>query len=399
MTTFNEGTLFLLVLLFCSGLMFCQSQRGDDLNSRLENVLLFSTDQVKIAANAVNDSTKFPRSGEPDGTWNTTPSKGWTSGFFPGLAWYLYEYSKDDTLLSIARRWTAGMTPEQFNTRTHDVGFMMYCSYGNGLRLTGNKSYEKILMNSANSLISRFKPVTGCIKSWDWMDNKYPVIIDNMMNLELLFWASKHSGDRKYYDIAVKHAETTMINQFRDDNSTWHVIIYDTTSGMVKERITHQGYSDESAWTRGQAWGIHGYTTTYRETGDQRFLNTAVKAADYYLSRLPDDMIPYWDFDAPNIPDEVRDASAAAITASALIELSTLVDDSLVGKKYFESAKKILFNLSSSNYLAKNSGYQSILLHSTGSKPNKSEVDVPIIYADYYFIEAILRYRKLTGAN
>jgi uncharacterized protein YyaL (SSP411 family) len=324
------------------------------------------------------------------------PSRDWTSGFFSGELWYLYEYTGKDEWLQAARTFNAKMEPEQWNGKTHDMGFKMYCSYGNGYRLTKDETYKNILVQSAKTLSTRFRPITGVMRSWDHSTDKwsFPVIIDNMMNLELLFFATRVTGDSSFHKIAVSHAKTTMKNHFRADNSSYHVLEYDTLTGKVLKKNTHQGYAHESAWSRGQAWGLYGYTMCYRESGDRSFLEQAEKIARYIFAHpnLPKDLIPYWDFNAPAIPDEPRDVSAAAVTASALYELSQY---SRNGKDYLAKANMIVENLAShyTSPVGKNKGF--ILLHSTGSKPANSEVDVPLCYADYYFLEALLRKQKL----
>lgn len=338
-----------------------------------------------------------PRNSEPDGSLHLVPSKDWTSGFFPGELWYLYEYTQNNFWKKKAQQHTDMLEREKMNGKTHDMGFKMYCSYGNGYRLTQDERYKEILLQSARTLATRFKPQAGIIRSWDHSQKKWncPVIIDNMMNLELLFWATKESKDSTFYHIAVSHARTTMKNHFRPDNSCYHVIDYDTISGKVLKKNTHQGFSHESAWSRGQAWALYGYTMCYRETKFPEFLQQAKNVEEYLFKHphMPADYIPYWDFDAPKIPNEPRDASAAAVIASALYELSLY--DSENTKRYKERADKILENLTKSyrSTIGKNNGF--LLLHSTGTKPSNVEVDVPIVYADYYFIEALLRKDKL----
>ena len=321
----------------------------------------------------------------------------WTSGFFPGTLWYVYEYTGKEEWKERAERATALLESEQFNAFDHDVGFKMYCSYGNGYRLTQDERYKEILLQSARTLATRFKPAAGIIRSWDHNKDKWqcPVIIDNMMNLELLFWATRESGDSTYYNIAVNHARTTLKNHFRPDYSCYHVIDYDTITGNVLKKNTHQGLSHESAWSRGQAWALYGYTMCYRETKLPEFLQQAQKVEEYLFNHphMPADLVPYWDFDAPNIPNEPRDASAASVIASALYELSLY--DTENAEKYQKQADKILENLAK-NYrsdMGQNNGF--LLLHSTGTKPTNIEVDVPIVYADYYFIEALMRKDKL----
>jgi unsaturated chondroitin disaccharide hydrolase len=361
--------------------------------------LQFAQAQIGKGLEIFNDTLSFPRTIKPDGTMKGVPSEDWTSGFYSGNLWYLYDYTKDRKWEAAARKWTAGLEKERHNTHTHDLGFMLYNSFGNGYRLTQDPRYKEVLIEGARSLSTRFSPITGCIQSWDHGKWQFPVIIDNMMNLEFLFWATKVTGDSSFYKIAVTHANTTLKNHFRADNSSYHVVDYDTITGKVRERVTAQGYANESAWARGQAWGLYGYTVTYRETKDKRYLEQAVKIADFFLSHpnLPKDMVPYWDFNAPNIPKEERDASAAAIAASGMLELSQYVPN---GKKYFQAAEKILTSLGSPAYRADlGSNANFLLKHSVGHKPAKSEIDVPLIYADYYFIEGMMRYEQLASAK
>ncbi|MGN7785434.1 glycoside hydrolase family 88 protein [Niabella sp. 22666] len=325
----------------------------------------------------------------------------WTSGFFPGVLWFLYDYTRNTEWKKEAERYTADIEKEQWNGGTHDMGFKVYCSVGNGFRLTGSNHYKEVLIQSAKTLSRRFNKTAGVIRSWDHNKQKwdYPVIIDNMLNLELLFAASKLTGDRSFYNIAVSHANTTMKNHFRKDFGTWHVVDYDSTqAGKINKKTTHQGYADESTWSRGEAWAIYGYTMCYRETKDPKYLRQAENVAGFILKHpnLPEDLIPYWDFNAPQIPHEPRDVSAAAVMASALLELSTY---SKSGKLYRATAEKMLTNLTKSYRAPIGSDFGFLLQHSTGSKPSDSEVDVPLSYADYYYLEALLRLRKLTGSK
>lgn len=339
----------------------------------------------------------LPRTFE-NGQMVTEGSKWWTSGFFPGVLWLLYENSRNEELLKYAREYTARVEKEQYTTDNHDVGFMLYCSYGNGLRITGDTAYKAVLLQGAKSLSTRFRPQIGLIRSWDFNKEEwqYPVIIDNMMNLELLMWASKNSNDTTFARIARSHADNTQQHHFRADNSTYHVVSYDTLSGLPHIKQTSQGYANESAWARGQAWGLYGYTMMYRETRDARYLEQAEKIATFllYHPNMPEDGIPYWDFNAPNIPDALRDASAAAIMASALIELSDYTGGNLQ-KQYLAMAEKQLRTLSSPEYLATvgdNGNF--ILKHGVGNMPKNSEVDTPLTYADYYYLEALIRWKK-----
>jgi unsaturated chondroitin disaccharide hydrolase len=358
-----------------------------------------ASQHLSNAIDQYQDIAKFPRSTDPDGSLHTRAANNWVSGFFPGSLWYMYEYSSDEKFKEAAIKWTEALDAQQYNTGTHDVGFIINCSYGNGKRLTGNEDYSPIIIETARSLSTRFNENVGCIKSWDWSKEwKFPVIIDNMMNLELLFKASKLSGNDAFRNIAIEHANTTMEHHYRPDNSCYHVVDYDPETGEVVAKITHQGYNAESTWSRGQAWGLYGYTVCYRETKDQKYLDQANKIAAFIINhpRTPADLIPYWDYDAPGIPNEPRDASAAAIMASSLLELSTY--SSANKEQYFSYAERLLESLASDEYLASPGTNNNFLLkHCTGHKMADSEVDAPLIYGDYYFLEALLRYKKLKG--
>ena len=321
---------------------------------------------------------KFPKTYYPNIDKHEYSGSGWwCSGFYPASLFYLYQETKRPFLLTEAKRMLELLEKEQFNTHTNDLGFMMFCSFGNALAIEKSNKYKNILINSAKSLASRFNPTVGCIKSWDGKPNEFLVIIDNMMNLDLLFWATKETGDSSFYKIAVTHANTTLKNHFRPDNSSYHVINYNVQDGSIIQKKTAQGAGDESAWSRGQVWGLYGYTATYRETREIRYLQKAMDIAEFILNHpnLPADHIPYWDFNAPGIPDALRDASAGAIMASALIELAHYADLPLA-KKYIGAAETILQTLASKEYSASegtNGGF--LLKHSVGSKPGNSEVD------------------------
>lgn len=341
---------------------------------------------------------KFPKTYFPTtNKYEFSNSGWWCSGFYPGMLLFLYQQTKGETLYKEAGRILELLKKEQFNTTTHDLGFMMYCSFGNANLIQPSAAYKNILLMSAKSLSTRFSPITGCIKSWDGKANEYLVIIDNMMNLKLLFWATQVTGDSSFYKIAVTHANTTMKNHFRADNSSYHVLNYNSQTGAVQQKRTAQGFADESAWARGQAWGLYGYTETFRETKDAKYLEQANKIAAFILDHpnLPADKIPYWDFNAPDIPNALRDVSAATIMASALLELSGYVNKEL-SVKYFKAAETILKNLSTEQYKAAtgtNGGF--LLKHSVGHFPAQTEIDVPLTYADYYFVEAMMRYKAM----
>ncbi len=321
----------------------------------------------------------------------------WTSGFFPGSLWYIYEYTKDTSIKAEAERRLAIQEKEKYYTGNHDLGFMIYCSFGNAYRLTGKPEYKEVVATAAETLIKRYRPAVHSIQSWGSpKDTICTVIIDNMMNLELLNWVSDEWREPKYKVIAIDHANTTIKNHFRPDNSSYHVLDYSVATGKVLRKKTAQGYSNESAWARGQAWGLYGYTMMYRFTKEPIYLDQAKKIADFLTRHpnLPADNIPYWDFNAPVDKNTYRDVSAASIMASALLELGQYVDEN-DGKAYVAVAEKILKSLSSKAYRAETGekgGF--ILKHSVGSLPHKSEIDVPLTYADYYFLEALLRYEK-----
>lgn len=354
----------------------------------------FCADSVLALSN--NKKKTIPRSVNKDGSMRLIDPRDWCSGFFPGSQWFMYAYTNDAKWKTEAEKYSKMIEGEKFDRTSHDIGFKMFNSYGNGYKLTKDESYKDVVIQSANTAIGRFNSKIGSIRSWDFNRKvwQYPVIIDNMMNLELLFEASNYTGDKKYYNIADKHAETTLKNHFRDDYSSFHVVDYDTITGNARLKQTHQGFSDPSAWARGQAWGLYGFTMAYRYTKKAEYLKQAQGIANFMFTHpnLPQDMIPYWDYNDPAIPDAPRDASAACISASALYELAQYSPD----KKdlYMKWADTILANLIQSYEAKVGTHYGFLLLHSTGHKPGGDEIDIPISYADYYFLEALLRRNK-----
>lgn len=364
-----------------------------------DEALDYCMSQIDKALPALaGDVDKLPNniqteSGSKD--WSLSGFGDWKSGFWPGILWYSYEYSGDEVIKEQAERFTRMLYPvSERRAGNHDIGFQIYCSLGNGYRVTKNPEYREVMLRAADSLATLYNPAVGTICSWpyrkEWLHN---TIIDNMMNLELLFWAAKNGGGEHLYDIARRHAEVTMRNHFREDLSTYHLVVYDPASGEKLKGITHQGYSDSSMWARGQAWAIYGFTMAYRETGDTEFLETAKGAADIYLESLPPDCVPYWDFNAPDIPDAPKDASAAAIVASALLEMQGYVEQAKA-ERYNGAAVEMLTSLSSEAYRSGETN-NAFLLHSTGHKPGGSEIDASIVYADYYYIEALMRLKEL----
>mgnify|MGYP005666347531 CR=1 FL=1 len=390
--------LLFVVTLSCGTQKSLTYQADPELSNTFKTNFKDAAEQYRLLKQQLPEG-KFPKTYFPEtGKYEFSNSEWWCSGFYPGTLLYLYEETKDQDLLEEAQRMLKLLEKEKDNTSTHDLGFMMYCSFGHANRIDPNPKYRNILLESAKSLATRFDPQVGCIKSWDSKPEDFLVIIDNMMNLELLFWAARVLDDSSFYNMAVTHANTTLENHFRSDNSSYHVVNYDVQTGAVKEKRTAQGAADDSAWARGQAWGFYGYTVMYRETRQEKYLKQARKIAQFLLSHpnLPADKVPYWDFNASDIPDALRDASAAAIMASALIELSEYVT-AQEATKYLQTAETILKTLSSSTYKAEkgtNGGF--LLQHCVGHKPGDLEVDVPLTYADYYFVEAMQRYEKLS---
>jgi len=360
---------------------------------QLENALVQTNFMLKVAEKV----NKIPRTVSNDGEIHWIKYEfDWTEGFFPGILWYLYEFSNDKKYLQAADKFQRSFEEHKKFTENHDLGFIFNSSYGNGFRLLEKENYKEVLITAANSLITRFNSEVGCIKSWNvdkgWQSKRnwqFPVIIDNMMNLELLFKASEITGDEKFKNVAISHANTTLKNHFRDDFSSFHVVDYDPITGNVRSKQTAQGYSDDSSWARGQAWAVYGFTVCYRFTKDEKYLHQAEKIADFIMNYngFPEDGIPYWDYNAPNIPNEPRDVSAATVTISALLEL-----DTFSSKDYSSYTDKVFASLASQNYTAKlgeNNNF--ILKHSVGSIPHDNEIDVPLNYADYYYLEALLR--------
>ncbi|PRD52791.1 glycoside hydrolase family 88 protein [Sphingobacterium gobiense] len=408
----NKSFYFICLLLMIATTS-CDSQRKNELLIErsfdtaiplYENLLKTTTENLR----------NYPHSLHPDGSIKYLQIDEWTGGFWPGILWYIYEYTEDEKWKKEAISWTESLVSNQYNTAHHDIGFMMYCSYGNAIRFLDTPSYKEILVQSAKSLCERYNEQVGSIQSWNTRKSKgdiniweFPVIMDNMMNLELLFYASKVTKDSSFRDIAISHALQTLAHHVRPDYSSFHVVNYNPDTGKALHKQTLQGFSDNSTWARGQAWGIYGFTMVYRETGDKRFLSTAEGMADFFLDhpQLPEDKIPYWDF---NVGEEgyhpdwdyqkgmeiPRDASAAAITASALLELRDYVDTDKC-HKYEQAAYNMLSTLASEPYLnIEHANPYYLLKHSTGNFPSNNEVDVPLIYADYYFLEALHRLQR-----
>lgn len=381
----------------------CAVEKDEKLD--VDSALAYCDVQIHRALEKLEEGGKIDYSMQPrnilsdEKYWNCrkVSKEEWTGGFWPGILWYDYEATQNDTIRVLAEKYTESL--ELFSripAYDHDLGFLVFCSYGNGYRLTHNPMYRDVILATADSLATLFNPKVGTILSWPRnveMLGGHNTIMDNMINLEMLFWAARNGGDRRLFDVAVSHADKTMENQFRSDYSSYHVAVYDTVTGKCIKKCTHQGYSDDSMWARGQAWAIYGYTVVFRETGNPKYLEFAERLVDTYMKNLPDDYVPYWDFNAPDIPNAPRDASAACVVASALLEMSGFYGNGK-GEKYRKAAEKMLCSLSSDKYQSRERNV-AFLLHSTGHWQAKSEIDASIIYADYYYIEALMRLKRL----
>lgn len=414
MKTNHSSAIRLLFVMLMSALVClpAYSSRKSGIQALADRVFAVASEQAKMMATQL-DSTSLPKSIAPDGSFRTSVWQDWISGFYPGTLWYIYKYTADPEIAALAVRQTEKCSRAQYIKTHHDVGFMINCSYGNGLRIGGIDEYSEVLHNAAHSLVTRYNPLVGCIKSWGDNPSRgwyYPVIIDNMMNLELLVRVAQMYDEPNLLAVAISHADVTMKNHFREDGSTFHVVNYDPKTGKPLGGETAQGYSDESTWARGQAWGLYGYTMMAALTGEERYLRKAEEIALWTIRNLPDDHVQYWDYTAAarlladepgldrrkagELPDGriVRDASAAAITASAFALLAGICPDRKQAKLFRQTALRQVEALSEGEYLAEpgtNCGF--ILKHCTGAYPANSEVDVPLTYADYYYLEAILR--------
>lgn len=374
---------------------------GDELSERIPQVFDRAAVQFTGLLKSMGNDPGLPRTLNPDGSLVSVKADDWTSGFFPGSLWALYEYNGSEEWKNHAMEFTNRLEGQRHFSSNHDGGFMLGCSYGNALRMNPDDAARSVLRDAAAALATRYNPDLGMIRSWDHGVYTFPVIIDNMMNLELLSWAAKNGGDPKLRDIAISHADQTLKNHFRPDGTAYHVVDYDPKTGWIRARHACQGADVRTAWSRGQAWALYGFTMMYREIKKPEYLQCAMSVAQAIMTHpnLPADKVPCWDFGAKPGDTTPRDASAAAIMASALVELSQLVSDD-EGTKLLEFARAQMLALSSPAYLAEagtNGGF--LLAHSTGFLPEEIEVDVPLNYADYYFLEALLRYRALTSGK
>jgi hypothetical protein len=366
----------------------------------LSRLFRFAGAQLSNSVVQIGNTSQYPRATQTNAMWTTYPAGiyNWASGFLPGSLWYLYEQTGDANFRGWAESWMQGIAPMQYRTEVDDVGFMVNPSFGNGYRITGNADWRAVLLQTAGSFSTRYNAAAHVLSTWGAVSNApVEVFLDTLMNLAILWRAYDLGGNTNLFTYAYSHAEQTMLNHVRPDGSTFHIVDYDPNTGAVLFRGTFAGASDSSTWARGQAWGIYGFAMAYGETGDARFLMTAQRLADYYLANVPADYVPYWDFQAPGIPNAPRDSSAASITLAGLLQLTQVVTNLADSARYWQSAYQILASLQSTNYLAEGTPSSGILLHGTGEPPQFSgaEVNVSLIYGDYYLIEALHRYSDL----
>lgn len=367
----------------------------DSLLETIPVVFERAAEQYRTLTASITDDSKLPRTIKADGSLVTVPPEDWTSGFFPGCLWLLHEFKGSPEWKERAWDYTRRVERIRHFKDHHDTGFMLGCSYGNALRLSPDEETRQVLRDGAAALATRFEPRLGLIRSWDDKAYTFPVIIDNMMNLELLTWAAANGGDPKLRKIAISHADKTLKQHFRPDGTAYHIVDYDPANGWIRAIHGGQGADVRTPWARGQVWAIYGFSMMYRETGREEYLDKARSLADFLMAHphMPADKVPNWDYGLAEDAAVPRDASAAAIMASALVELGQNSKD---GGKYLGFAKEQLLTLASARYLAEtgtNDGF--LLLHSTGNFPVRNEVDSPLVYADYYFLEGLLRYRAV----
>ena len=396
----RRAGLLVVATVLAASAAFSASAQADPLDALVANDLQYAAQQLQ-AATSVTPVARYPyKTPSPSGAWQTSDAAWWTSGFFPGSLWLMYQATGDAVWRTEAAARQAGIASQQNNTSTHDLGFMLFTTFGNGYRLTGDTAYRDIVLQAARSLATRYSATVGATRSWDngAGDPSYAfkVIVDNMMNLNLLFWGAQNGGDGGWTGMAVNHALTTRRTHVRADGSTFQLVTFNATDGSVISRGTVQGYRNDSTWARGQAWAVHGFTQAYAYTSDARMLDTARSAADYFVGNLPADSVPYYDFQAP-ATDRPRDSSAAAIGASGLLWLARIESDGCRAQTYLDAAKRILTSLSAPPYLSQGTpGAASILLHGT-AQHQQGDVDSGLIYGDYYFLEALLRYRDIAS--
>lgn len=361
--------------------------------------VLTYADQQLLATAAALKPGAYPIRTTLDSSWLTVDAKDWTAGFYPAALWRTYERTGDPAWRQRAQTWQAGLASETKHDST-DLGFKLFDTYGVGYELTGDAAYKKIVLAAAATVAKRFDPDVGMFRVWDARTDRtqFRVNIDATMNLELMFWAGQNGGKPQYAAMATRHALRAVTDLVRPDGSTWMCAAYDQKTGALLRHFTTQGYATESTWARGQAWAMYGFTTAYRYTRDPRFLDAARRTAAWFVSHLPPDRVPYWDFDVPDKATAPRDTSAAAIAASALLELSG--DESVPAARQgdIDTARAILVSLSSPAYTSRTPGFAAILAHGTQYEA-KGQADTGIMFGDYYFVEALGRYEKQVGST
>jgi unsaturated chondroitin disaccharide hydrolase len=345
----------------------------------------------RISLNMVQLS-EFPEYTRGD-RWICAKDGGWVGGHWVGLLWLAYAYTRDREIERQARQWATRLSPRQNDTTTHDLGFLFELSHVLGANITGDATLKGPALQAARTLTLRFNRKGCFFQAWGGLDAAASLrggaIIDTMMNMDLLFWASRETGEACFAEQALAHARACLKHQVRPDFSTSHGADFDPETGEFIKLSTYQGFSADSCWSRGHSWSVYGFTDCYRATNDPVFLAAARSLAEHALARLPEDLIPYWDYDSPLIPDDVRDSSAAAILGSGLLHLASLEPDATLAERWTIAAADILRSLWE-NYTSRESPEPSLLIHATRSKP-EGYMDHGLIYGDYYFLEGLLR--------
>lgn len=385
------------LILIVSALSFASCTGRREMNALVRNTADISLKTLLRSAESVSDSTCFPSFGK-EGHWKTKSSENWVSGFYGGCLWQAFAFSGDPQFERLARKWTDGIEREKYNRETHDLGFRFMCTFGNGFRMSSDTAFadycRAVRDTAALTLSQRFHPESGVLSS-DWdkepIEGTIPCVIDIMMNLEILFEAALSTGDSRFYEIAVSHADATWRDFVREDGGTYHVVRYDVSDGSVRDRGQLQGDTKESTWSRGHAWLVYGMVVAYRYTKDERYLEYAEKAADYFISHLNEDGVAAWDFQSD---DSQPDASASAVVASALYEMLNYIPKGEQRRHYAAEADRMLAALCSPAYFI-GADTDCLLDHSVQYYHFGYNVDKPAIFADYYFLEALNRYKSI----
>ena len=332
-----------------------------------------------------------------DGSWKTVDRTHWAAGFLAGTMWQMYARTGSPTWSTYAKKWTLPLAPQV--TQTGDLAFKFLTTYLPLYQLTRNDAYRQVLLSAAASKNAQWNNTVGAYRT-TWFTTRsgnpranFAVLMDMTTDMELLIWAGKQTGNQQYIDRAIAHTQKVVANQVRADGSISQFGMYDSANGEFIMQETYQGYSNSSTWSRGQAWAIDSYAMMARETGRADFLAAARKVADYFISHLPADYVPYWDFAAPDIPNTYRDSSAAAIAASGLIDLSKLMTDATAKARYRTAAENILKSLLGPSYWAQGTIHRGLIQHGAVNVPNDQfGRDNSIIYGDYYLLKAMNQY-------